>query len=93
MVFNPNAIKKADLIAISSPKQAFYTIWIEKTDERFVVCKESGGKGRVLDRRSWPFDSFEEAEALFNRRVQEKANPMRRSPRKYRITDQIPAGI
>jgi hypothetical protein len=78
-------IKGACLIAPESPRQAFYSIWIEKYHGGFRVCKESGTRCCVLDRRVWPFDSYDEAQRLFDRRVREKTNPGRRSPRKYRF--------
>jgi hypothetical protein len=39
----------------------------------------------VLDKRSWPFENFEEAEKVFNRRIKEKTDPERKSPRKYKL--------
>ena len=60
-----NSIKKALLIVINSPRQAFYMIWINKGDQFFRVCKASGAQGRVLHRQAWEFESLEEAEVLF----------------------------
>jgi hypothetical protein len=79
----PDILCSAYLLAPDSPKSAFYRIWIESDDGVFTVCKESGGKDKVLDQRAWPFDSLEEARKLFDRRVRYKTNPERKSPRKY----------
>jgi hypothetical protein len=76
-------LKTSHLIAKDSPRIAFYKIWIERTDDDYRIVKESGVKGRVLDRRSWPAETLEEAQTLFDRRVNAKTNPLRKSPRKY----------
>jgi hypothetical protein len=89
-LFGSKTLKTAHLVAIDSPRQAFYIIWIEKISENaFRVCKESGGRGRVLDRRAWEFGSFDEAEKLFLRRIREKTNHGRKSIRKYRFVHLI----
>lgn len=76
-------LKHAFLVAHNSPRQAFYRIWIEGNVGEIHVVKESGIKGRVLDRRSWPAKNFEDAEVLFQRRIKSKTNPQRKCPRKY----------
>lgn len=75
----------AYLAAPESRRLAFYTIWIETFEEGFRVCKESGGLGKVWQRRAWEFDSLQDAEKLFRKRVKEKINPERKSSRKYRL--------
>ncbi len=45
-------IDSAYLVAPESQHKAFYRIWIEETDGVYEVIKESGAKGRALDRRS-----------------------------------------
>lgn len=79
----PERICSAHLVATDSPKSAYYRIWIESDAGLFTVCKESGIKGKVLDRRAWSFDSLDEAMKLYNRRIKEKTNKERKSPRKY----------
>ena len=83
--FGFSPYKIAYLAAPESRRQAFYTIWIEIFDGRFCVCKESGGLGKVWQRRNWEFDSLQDAEKLFHKRVKEKTNPERKSSRKYRL--------
>lgn len=75
----------AYLEAQESPRQAFYKIWIEQTDEQIKIVKESGVKGRVLDRRIWVFDDLDIAIRLFRHRIDQKVDPKRKSPRKYRL--------
>lgn len=83
-LFNPVKLKHAYLVS-ESPRKAFYRLWIDVYQGEYCVRKESGGKNKVLDRRSWCFSSQKEAEKLFNRRIREKTKPDRKSPRKYRL--------
>ena len=52
---------------------------------KYMVRKESGGRGKVFDRRLWEFGSLDEAEKYFDRWVGEKTDPDRRSPRRYSV--------
>jgi hypothetical protein len=81
----PEIICAAYLVATESPKSAFYRIWIEADAGVFTVIKESGIRDRVLDKRSWLFDGFDDARKLFDRRVKSKTNPERKSPRIYTL--------
>ncbi len=85
----PDQLCSAYLVAPDSPQKAFYRIWIERNACIYTVCKESGAKGRVLDKRSWPFEKFEEAQKLYDRRIKSKTNPDRKSPRKYQLIEQV----
>ncbi|MBW1987859.1 MAG: hypothetical protein JRI50_11710 [Deltaproteobacteria bacterium] len=87
---NPSHLKHAHLIAIDSPRQAFYLIWIELYQGAFRVCKASGAHGRIWHRQAWEFHSLAEAEALFEKRLRDKTNQERRSPRKYRLASLLP---
>jgi hypothetical protein len=75
-------VRSAYLVADSS-KSAFYRIWIEADAGIYTVLKESGIKGRVLDRRAWPQEIMDEAIKLFDRRIKAKTNPECKCPRKY----------
>ena len=78
-------LRSALLVAGDSPRQAFYRIWIEQTLDEIRIVKESGPKGRVLDKRCWDADSLEAAQRLFERRIRSKTSPERKSTRKYRV--------
>jgi len=81
----PEQLCSAFLVATNSPKKAFYKIWIEANAGIFTVRKESGIKNRILDRRSWPFEDLARAIKLYEHRVEQKLDPERKSPRKYRL--------
>ncbi|MGD8846165.1 MAG: hypothetical protein PVJ84_08005 [Desulfobacteraceae bacterium] len=51
--------------------------------------KESGVRDRVLDKRTWPFDTLDDARKLFDRRVKSKTNPQRKSSRIYTLVYNI----
>ena len=82
--FGPNLVKVVYLLASDSPRGAFYTIWIERHSGGFRVCKESGGGAKVWQRWTWDFESLDEAEGLFKKRVSDKTNP-KHPKRKYRL--------
>ena len=82
-LFEPRIISCVDLISPESPRKAFYKLWIEMLRGKYTVRKESGGRGKVFDRRLWEFGSLDEAEKYFDRRVGKKTDPDRRSPRRY----------
>ena len=78
-------VKYAYLICPDSPRQAFYRIWIEgDSSDGYRVWKESGGLGKVSDRRSWPFESLEKAEKFFDQKVRGKTSATRKTKRTYR---------
>lgn len=70
-----------------SPKKAFYTLSLLETNQGYLIQKESGASGKILDRRSWPKPSRSEAEKMFLSIIRRKTNPRRKSPRHYQITD------
>jgi hypothetical protein len=89
-MFGRGLVKNAHLIAVDSPRRAFYNIWIEEhRGGGFRVCKESGGGTKVSDRRVWEFATLEEAEKVFQRRIRQKTNQHRKSARKYRFVHLI----
>lgn len=79
----PEVVEFAYLAIPGKPKGAFYRIWIEENTGVYSVCKESGTKGRVLDRRRWMVEDLAHAQKLFTNKVKSKTNPDRKSPRKY----------
>lgn len=86
----PKVLKNAHLVVLNTPRKTFYSIRIEECDGRFRVLKVSGALGKVWDERIWEFSTLGEAEALFTRRIKEKTDPKRRSPRKYQILPLLP---
>jgi hypothetical protein len=84
-LFEPVSIKEVCLIVPNSPGQTFYNIRIETYHGQYLVKKESGTRGKVWDKRSWTFDFFEDADKYFKRRIKEKTNRNRKSPRKYEV--------
>ena len=87
-LFESHTIKKTHLVA-SGPRKAFYRLRLESHLGRYVIRKESGTGENVLDRRVWMFDSRSIAEKRFGQRVRQKTDPNRKSPRKYRMEDDI----
>ena len=84
-LFEPVSIKEVCLIVPNSPGQTFYNIRLETYHGQYLVKKESGTRGKVWDKRSWTFDFFEDADKYFKRRIKEKTNRNRKSPRKYEV--------
>jgi hypothetical protein len=87
-LFKPHIIKKAHLSA-PSPRKAFYRMRLESHLGRYMILKESGIGERVMDQRRWVFGSLEEAEKSYTRRVMQKTDPNRRSPRKYKPIESL----
>ncbi len=72
------------LVAENSPRKAFYRLNVIEWDYgRFEVRKESGAGQKLLDSRAWEFNDHNEAMQFFKRKIREKLNPERKSPRKY----------
>jgi hypothetical protein len=68
-----------------SARNAFYAIKIVEYCGKYTVEKESGTDDKILDRRRWPMKNREAALKFFNRKIREKMNPARGSPRKYKV--------
>lgn len=79
--------RKYELVAKDSPKKAFYNVFLLDTGSEFVVRKESGAAGKVLDVREWHWPTRNEAETLIISIVRKKTNPKRKSARHYQLVD------
>lgn len=79
----PVIISSAYLIA-DSKKKAFYSIFLVFSGDGYLVVKDSGIHNKVLDHRSWEIEDYESAKKFYDRKLREKLNPNRNSPRKYR---------
>ena len=80
-------VRTVRLVAPESPKRAFYSLRIESLNGQISLVKESGAKGRVLDRRCWPMKDLDYAVKMFERRIAAKTKQDRKSPRKYIIVE------
>lgn len=79
----PQIIKEAYLEA-DSPKKAFYRLILQECQGNYILIKESGCQGRVMDRREWVMPSYEKAIKKFEGLISWKTNPARGSPRVYK---------
>ncbi|MGC8493464.1 MAG: hypothetical protein ACP5SH_17195 [Syntrophobacteraceae bacterium] len=86
----PRILKDAHLVVLNTPRKTFYSIRLEECSGKFRVRKVSGALGKVWDKRTWEFSTRDEAERLFSRRIREKTDPGRHSPRKYSIEYLLP---
>lgn len=82
-MFDATILDSAELVA-DSPKKAFYRIKLVVKEGDYYVEKESGAQDKVLDRRRWTAITMDAAEILYKKKLREKLNPTRKSPRKYR---------
>ena len=58
-------LKKANLVA-HSPHNAFYLLTLEKITDGYIVRKESGVNGVVLNREAWYRENIGDAEKAFS---------------------------
>lgn len=80
-------LRKIHLQNEHSPKKAFYTLYLLEAEEGYLVRKESGAAGKILDSLTWAKPSRTEAEKMFISIVRRKTNLSRKSARHYQITD------
>lgn len=85
-------LKHTYLESPDSRKRAFYHLFLfELEDGGYLVAKRSGAAGRVLNERSWPRQTREEAEKLFARKVRQKTSTNLKSRRRiYEVVQQLP---
>ncbi len=86
----PKVLKDAHMVVLNTPRKTFYSIRFEECSGTFRVRKASGALGKVWDKRTWEFSTLDEAERLLSRRLKEKTDPGRHSPRKYSIKYLLP---
>lgn len=84
-------LKKALLQDENSPKKAFYRIFLLQTQEGYLIRKESGAAGKVLDCRTWQKPSLIEADKLYSSIIRRKTDPARKSPRHYQVVSRQPS--
>ncbi len=80
-------------IYLESPsvRHAFYQLTLfEMDDGTYLVIKKSGADGRVLNVRSWPKDTKEEAERRFEKTLHQKTSLTLKRRRHYRVVQKFP---
>ena len=82
-MFDETILESADLVA-DSPKKAYYKLKLISDGGQFAVEKESGIDGRELVRRRWVAITMDADDLLYQKKLREKLNPTRKSPRKYK---------
>ncbi len=85
-LFEPILLKDVHLRS-GSPRLAFYRLSLFSKPGRYEIRKESGAGDRVMDKRIWRFDQYVRAKKIFDRKIHEKTDPNRKSPRKYYLAD------
>jgi len=78
-LFDSVVLDSECLMATGSPRCAVYTIWLIREQGCYVVKKESGAAGKKMIPGVWRFGDFEQAEGFFQKKVQEKINPGRKT--------------
>lgn len=66
-------------MATRSPRCAVYNIWLIREPGGYVVKKESGAAGKKMTPRTWRFGNLDHAEGFYQKKVQEKTNPDRKT--------------
>lgn len=79
-------LKKVTLKA-QSPRNAFYTLTLERITDGYIVRKASGGNGKVYDKEAWFRENLADAERMFSKILREKTDPNRKRPRKYQVAN------
>lgn len=77
------SIKSIYLVAVESPRKAWWYLELFEVFGNFFLFKASGIENRRLDLRQWPMPDLATAEKEFDRRVRQKLDP-RRKKRKYK---------
>lgn len=80
-------VLKTVLLKADSTKKAWWKLSLLEHNDRYFIEKQSGYMDKMLDRRWWPMADLDTAVLTFEKKVKQKLNPKRKSPRKYKITD------
>ena len=88
-------IREAFLVATDSPKSAWYSLIVEEIRllrgvKAYLVVKRSGiEEGKCLHTLKYFKDDIDQAIDLFEKRLAQKLDPGRRTPRKYRLKRKV----
>ncbi len=82
-----STIIKSVMLKAQSPKMAWYKITLEynPTHRSYFIKKESGTHLKILDNRTWKFDSYAQAKKYFLAKIKQKTSQRKSSPRVYSI--------
>lgn len=69
-----------------SAKNAWWQLRLLDHNGKYYIEKQSGIPAKILDRRCWPQKNLETALKTYTRKVNQKLNPYRNSPRIYQLT-------
>jgi len=78
-LFDSVVLSSECLMATRSPRCAVYNIWLIREPGGYVVKKESGAAGKKMIPRVWRFGDLDQAEGFFQKKVQGKTNPGRKT--------------
>jgi hypothetical protein len=79
-----NTISQYHLVA-RSKRNAFYDISLSKFGLMYLVHKESGINGKVINKRDWIFKSYNDADKFLKSKLNEKSNSKLSRKRHYYI--------
>ena len=75
------------LLKAKSKRNAFYDLSLREFGEMYIVHKESGANGKVLNKHEWLFYELEKARDFFSKKLNEKTNVSSGRTRKYEVEE------
>lgn len=78
-LFDAVILRNDHLAAPRSPRRAVYNLWLIQEPRGFVVKKESGCDLKKHIVREWSFDSLNQAELFYDKKIKAKTNPDRKT--------------
>jgi len=86
-------LQRARLVA-ASPKAAWYELYLVVIPHGYLIEKHSGASNSpVRQKEIWFRRDLADAENKFSKIIKDKLNPDRKSPRKYRVDECVPARV
>ena len=84
-------LQRARLVAASA-KGAWYELYLVGIPHGYLIEKHSGITNSIVrQKETWLRRNLIDAENKFSKIIKDKLNPERKSPRKYRIDEIVPA--
>lgn len=82
-------VLRRERLAAESAKHAFYELSLVEVEIGYLIEKRSGAQRETLDTDVWFKPTLSAATRFFERKLKQKTNPARQSPRKYHpVTDE-----